>query len=261
MTMVVMPSAYPHIGKIIGDIEHKGYRLINARSFCLQQSPEAKDALCSVFEYSNKVEGSEHGIGVTLSFQGNQSISIIKEMGDRLRHLYGSGIWFCQTSEQIEIIEKILFSPLLKTTATYDNCTCCVVKPHVIKAKEAGEVVDTILSEGYEVSAMQMFNLNRVSAVEFLEIYDGAVKEFNAMVDELISGPALVLEIRAENAVASFRESAGPWDVKFAKELYPSTIRARFGKSRVENAVHCTDLEGEGVSEVRYFFDISASKY
>jgi nucleoside-diphosphate kinase len=130
----------------------------------------------------------------------------------------------------------------------------------VIKSKESGQVLDAILSEGYEISAMQIFNLNRASAAEFLEVYDGIVIEFNAMVDDLISGPALVLEIRAEKAVASFRESAGPWDISFAKELFPLTLRARFGRNNVQNAVHCTDLEGDGVSEVGFFFDLLTTK-
>jgi len=260
MTIVVMPSAYPQIGRIIGEIELKDFRLINARSFCLEHSPQVKDALDNFFDLSNEVKCDESGVGATLTFQGKQCISTIREMGGALRTLYGSGIRFCQTLKQIETIENVLYSPLMKTTATFDNCTCCIVKPHVIKSKESGQVLNAILTEGYEVSALQIFNLNRASAAEFLEVYNGVVTEFNAMVDELISGPALVLEIRAEKAVASFRESAGPWDISFAKELFPSTIRARFGRNNVQNAVQCTDLEGDGVSEVGYFFDLVSSK-
>ncbi len=256
MTIVVMPSAYPQIGRIIGEIELKNFRLINARSFCLEHSPEVKDALDNFFD----TKCDESGVGATLTFQGKQCISILREMGGALCTQYGSGIWFCQTLKQIETIENVLYSPSMKTTATFDNCTCCIVKPHVIKSKESGLVLNAILTEGYEVSALQIFNLNRASAAEFLEVYSGVVTEFNAMVDELISGPALVLEIRAEKAVASFRETAGPWDISFARELFPSTLRARFGRSNVQNAVHCTDLEGDGVSEVGYFFDLMSSK-
>jgi len=262
MTLIVMPSSYLEMGKIIRDIELKGFRLTNARSFCLIQSPEITESLAQAFpgEDDHAVEANNEGIGASISFQGKQSVSIINEMRSDLHNQYGSGIWFCRTSEQVETFENILFSPAVKTTATYDNCTCCIVKPHVIKAKTAGEIVDAILTEGYEISAMQIFHLDQASASEFFEVYDGVVNEFHAIVDEFTSGPALVLEIRAEEAVSSFRKFAGPWDVNFAKELYPSTLRARFGKNRVENAVHCTDLETEGVSEVSYFFDILASR-
>ena len=49
---------------------------------------------------------------------------------------------------------------------------------------------------------------------------------------------------------------AGPWDVDFAKETRPNTIRAKFGVSNVKNAIHCTDLADIAESELRYFFDL-----
>jgi len=45
-------------------------------------------------------------------------------------------------------------------------------------------------------------------------------------------------------------------DPEIAKSLRPRTIRAKFGESRAANAVHCTDLEEDGVLEVEYFFSI-----
>jgi nucleoside-diphosphate kinase len=45
-------------------------------------------------------------------------------------------------------------------------------------------------------------------------------------------------------------------DPEIAKNLRPNTIRARFGHSKEVNAVHCTDLEEDGILEVEYFFNI-----
>jgi nucleoside-diphosphate kinase len=39
-------------------------------------------------------------------------------------------------------------------------------------------VINTILEEGFEISAMQMFNLDKPTAEEFLEIYKGVLPEF-----------------------------------------------------------------------------------
>ena len=257
MIIVVMPSTYQQVGRIIADIEHEGFRLANARTFSLFESPEVREALASIDAPVQVVdEGS--GIGVYIAFQGSDSVKKIREMILDLHHRYGTGIVFFRSIGEVENMENMLFASKVKVTATYDNCTCCVIKPHALKSRVAGEILNAILSDGYEVSAMQIFHLDRTSAAEFYEIYDGVVKEFHSMVDELTSGPAMALEIRAENAVSTFRQSAGPWDVGMAKELYPSTLRARFGKNRVENAIHCTDLEGDGVSEVAYFFQILA---
>ena len=59
---------------------------------------------------------------------------------------------------------------------------------------------------------MQMFRLEKANGEEFFEVYKGVVQEYPAMVAELISGPCVALEIRAQNAVKSFREFCGPAD-------------------------------------------------
>lgn len=74
------------------------------------------------------------------------------------------------------------------------------------------------------------------------------------MIDEIISGPILAMEIAC--SVNEFRAHVGPWDVEVAKTLYPTSIRAKFGKNTIQNAVHCTDLTQEAGNELSYFFDI-----
>jgi len=77
------------------------------------------------------------------------------------------------------------------------------------------------------------------------------------MIDELSSGPVLAMEIAS--SVEEFRCHAGPFDVEMARNLHPDTIRAKFGKNKIQNAIHCTDLEEDNDGEVAYFFDILAS--
>lgn len=80
------------------------------------------------------------------------------------------------------------------------------------------------------------------------------------MAEELTEGSIVALEIRAESAVETFRETVGPWDIEIAKEICPATLRAEFGLDRVRNAVHCTDLPEDGELECRYFFELCAGR-
>ena len=122
--------------------------------------------------------------------------------------------------------------------------------------KKTGKIIKSIQSQGYEVSAIETFMLDRAIAGEFFELYRDVLQDYKHHLDELVSGPVIALEIRAEDAVNTFRKSAGPFDVEMANELFPGTLRAKFGDSNVRNAVHCTDLETDGQSECKYFFDV-----
>jgi nucleoside-diphosphate kinase len=47
---------------------------------------------------------------------------------------------------------------LIKDTGAYpavlNNCTLCLIKPHVIQSGSAGKLIDRILDEGFEISAL-----------------------------------------------------------------------------------------------------------
>ncbi|XP_072940663.1 nucleoside diphosphate kinase homolog 7 [Epargyreus clarus] len=148
----------------------------------------------------------------------------------------------------------------LRMTATLSNCTLCVVKPHAIREGKLGAVLETIDEGGFEVTALNMFIVENVNAAEFYEVYKGIVQEYKGMVDELSSGPCIAMEIVAKdknlNTAVEFRKLVGPSDPEIARLLRPYTLRAKFGKTKVQNAIHCSDLAEDGLLEVEYFFKI-----
>uniref|UniRef100_A0A3Q1FXH1 Nucleoside diphosphate kinase homolog 7 n=1 Tax=Acanthochromis polyacanthus TaxID=80966 RepID=A0A3Q1FXH1_9TELE len=141
-------------------------------------------------------------------------------------------------------------------TAIYTDCTCCIIKPHAISEGLTGKILNSISAAGFEISALQMFNVDRANAEEFYEVYKGVVTEYPSMVTELCSGPCMVLEIHGTDTPKTFREFCGPADPEIARHLRPTTLRALYSKDKVKNAVHCTDLPEDGVLEVQYFFKI-----
>ena len=40
-------------------------------------------------------------------------------------------------------------------TATYNECTCCVIKPHIVAAGMVGAVIYEIQKAGFDISAVQ----------------------------------------------------------------------------------------------------------
>ena len=68
-------------------------------------------------------------------------------------------------------------------------------------AGHTGKIIDRILEEGFEISALQTFFLDRATAEEFFELYKGVVNEYSQVIDQMVSGPCIALEVRQENVV------------------------------------------------------------
>ncbi|MPC18467.1 Nucleoside diphosphate kinase 7 [Portunus trituberculatus] len=121
-------------------------------------------------------------------------------------------------------------------------------------------ILKAIKEEEFDVSALQIFRMDKVQSEEFLEVYKGVVSEYPGMVQQLMSGPLVALEITSRvhgsQTPTKFREFVGPADPEVARELRPNSLRARFGEDTVKNALHCSDLPDDGPLEVEYFFKI-----
>lgn len=57
-------------------------------------------------------------------------------------------------------------------------------------------IIDMILNEGFEISALEMFYLNRPAIEEFYDVYKAVLPEYVPLIEHFISGPSIVLEIR-----------------------------------------------------------------
>ena len=101
-------------------------------------------------------------------------------------------------------------SRVMRTTALLNNCTLCLIKPHIVKEGNLGQVIDMILEAGFEISAMEMFNLSRPVIEEFYDVYKGVLPEYLPVIEHFSNGPLVALEIRQENAVENFRALCAP---------------------------------------------------
>ncbi|XP_038657983.1 nucleoside diphosphate kinase 7 isoform X3 [Scyliorhinus canicula] len=190
------------------------------------------------------------GPAVTLEILGDKAVSVWKKLIGSpeskrvenevdVRQFYGINNINVHGSECAKTAARELeiFFPSLgkgpSNTAGCINCTLCIIKPHAIAEGLTGKILDAIEERGFKFSAFQM-----------------------GMVNELSSGPCLALELQGKDIQKLFRECCGPSDPEIARHLRPRSFRALFGRNKVQNAVHCTDLPEDGVLEVQYFFKI-----
>lgn len=150
------------------------------------------------------------------------------------------------------------------STAVLSNCTTCVVKPHALKAKNLGAILSEIVeSRNWKITALKTIRLDLASAEKYLEVYRGVVSNFTEYARELSSAECVALEIvstdpslNSEDVVKEFRKIAGPFQWDFAKQLRSTSLRAKYGISDVQNAIHCTDLPEDGENDSNYLFNV-----
>ena len=265
--VVCPPSLFESLGNVVGLIEEGGFTLVDLKTTSYHGTEEASAAAQLLNNIELKELSSRPEPLVAMSFRGTNSIQAVKQL---IESSSFDNVKCSANTEEAAEFTNFFLKQQSRSTATFEECTCCVIKPHTIVEKQVGDILSSITSRGFTLSAASMFTLDRSAAAEFLEVYDGVVPEYPQMVDELCSGRLLALEVRLKpshgdclpeegestSVVDKFRQACGPWDVEYAKELHPESLRAKYGTDKVRNAVHCTELPKDGPVESEYFFKI-----
>ena len=254
---LILPSAYMIIGKIIDIIQRNGF-LINKLKMNKLSSKEASNFL--KIHNSNEITpeflGSDFVVGMEL-VKSNAVAEIEKLAKEQINNLVKENTPVMIYSNDLNLAkQEIGYYFSLKHQPQLSNCSLLVIKPHIIESGNAGKLIDIVLNEGFEISSMTMIYLDKETAENFFDVYKGFLPEYSAIINHLISGPIIALELREDDVVHKLRALVGPHDPVIAKALRPHTFRALFGVDRVRNVCHCTDLPEDGVLECQYFFEL-----
>ena len=125
-----------------------------------------------------------------------------------------------------------------------------IVKPDAVEKNAVGGVIDMIEKAGLKIVGLRLVKLSDGQARAFYAVH----KErpfFPDLVKFMTSGPAVVMAIEGENAIARYREVMGPTD---SKKAPPGTIRNKYGTNIERNAVHGSDGPDTAKVELAFFF-------
>lgn len=129
--------------------------------------------------------------------------------------------------------------------------TLAILKRHAIA--KLGEVISIIEKNGFRITSLRMCNLSRKQALDFYESRKGdAFLPF--IVEYLVSGSIIAVELVGENAVQKWLELLGPGDPEEARETSPNSLRAIYGVKRDSNAFHGASTPEDAVREKEFFF-------
>jgi nucleoside-diphosphate kinase len=125
-----------------------------------------------------------------------------------------------------------------------------IVKPDAVGKNAIGGVIETIEKAGLKIVGLRLVRLSEAQARAFYAVH----KErpfYGDLVRFMTSGPAVVMAIEGENAIARYREVMGPTD---SRKAPAGTIRQKYGTDIEKNAVHGSDGPDTARGELAFFF-------
>jgi len=128
--------------------------------------------------------------------------------------------------------------------------TLAIIKPDALQARNAGKILAQLEAAGFVVRAARLVKLTTTQAEAFYEVHR-ARPFYRPLVTFMTSGPALVLALERDNAVAHLRDVIGATDPAEAK---PGSVRKLYGASKERNAIHASDSPETAAREVAFFF-------
>jgi nucleoside-diphosphate kinase len=128
--------------------------------------------------------------------------------------------------------------------------TLCVIKPNAVQRNRIGAIVKAFEDEGLRIAAVRMTVLHRGQVEDFYAEHKGK-NFFEGLVRFMTSGPVLAFVLEGEDAVGRARKVMGATN---PADAAPGSIRAMYGESITENAVHGSDSPQSAAREIGFYF-------
>lgn len=129
--------------------------------------------------------------------------------------------------------------------------TFLMVKPGAVAEGLTGEIIAAVEREGFTIAGVASRRLTKGEAERFYGVHRGK-PFFDRLVESVTSGPTVGIMLEAPDAVARLRKAVGVTD---PAEAELGTIRAAYGRSITENAVHASDSAENVRFESAFFFE------
>jgi nucleoside-diphosphate kinase len=133
------------------------------------------------------------------------------------------------------------------------NRTFTIIKPDSVRKGNFGKIISRLEAEGFRILGLKKVSLGRNQAEGFYAVHRER-PFFPSLVEYMTSGPVYVAALERDNAVAHLRQVMGATDPKKADK---GTVRAEFGESIEQNAIHGSDSDENAKIEIAFFFSES----
>lgn len=128
--------------------------------------------------------------------------------------------------------------------------TLLILKPDSFKRNLVGEIIKRVEMKGFKIINMKFEYLTREKAEKFYEVHKGK-SFFNELIDFMLSGPILSIELEGENAILLLRKLIGATK---PEEREMGSIRGDLAIGLTDNLVHASDSKENYEFEKKVIF-------
>jgi nucleoside-diphosphate kinase len=128
--------------------------------------------------------------------------------------------------------------------------TLLMVKPDTVAAGHVGDILALVERNHFQIRRLTLTRFSKERAERFYEMHRSR-PFFGELVTYITSGPVVAVEVEGDQAVTRIRELIGATN---PAEARPGTVRAMYGKSLQNNAVHGSDAPESAEKELEIAF-------
>nr|XP_057919279.1 nucleoside diphosphate kinase homolog 5-like [Doryrhamphus excisus] len=126
--------------------------------------------------------------------------------------------------------------------------TLALIKPDAVHKSE--EIEDIIQRNGFNILERRTLLLTPEQCSDFYALHYGKLI-FPGLTAYMSSGPIIALRLARDNAIAHWKSIIGPAK---ATESHPECLRAKYGTSELQNALHGSGSLLAAERELRFMF-------
>ncbi|POI28156.1 hypothetical protein CIB84_008094 [Bambusicola thoracicus] len=139
-----------------------------------------------------------------------------------------------------------------KNTEQKFEKTLALIRPCVLRERR-NSIMQSIKDDGFEVAMQKEITLSEEQAREFYKEHENE-DYFPALLEQMTSGPTLVLALTRKNAIQHWRDLLGPKTIEEAKKV-PNSLRAKYAIDNISiNQLHGSSSLNDAQKELEFFF-------
>ncbi|NXN57423.1 TXND3 protein, partial [Rynchops niger] len=163
----------------------------------------------------------------------------------------------CDVQDSVEDASRQLafFFPNFDKNKTDQKAekTLALIRPCLLKERR-NSIMQRIKDDGFKIAMQKEIILSEEQIREFYKEHENQ-DYFPVLLEQMTSGPTLVLALSRENAIAHWRDLLGPKTVEEAKKENPNSLRAKYAVENIPiGQLHGSSTPDDAQKELEFFF-------